>query len=118
MPLFQERRRHERFPGADLVNARVRSQAVGVIDFSRAGARIEHEFPLPVGRPMTIELVHNNVEVKVECEAVRCKYERRNGRPVYCSGIRFVSEGELPTRRVIDRIMTGLLHRARHPRSD
>jgi len=83
------RRSIERVRFDNPIEAKFESQDVDVVDISRDGARIEHDFPLPAGKKVALDFVCDGNSVSLHCHIVRCKLEKRGSHAVYSSGVQF-----------------------------
>lgn len=89
-----ERRRLMRIQLEAPISAKVSTSRVVLVDISAEGARIEHNFPLSLGREVILHFEHGSRQVSIPCSVVRCKYERHDDRISYFSGLRFHDPGD------------------------
>lgn len=94
----QERRRAERLLLSSPITGIVQDKSVRMIDIGLAGTRVEHDQPLMVGGPQKLRFRFDGEEVTVDCTVVHS--EDKAG--IWSTGLRFVDNGSLQLRRVID----------------
>lgn len=105
-----DRRRIQRIHLDSPLAARLETMKAVVTDISSVGAKIEHDQPLPRSRQIPLEFSCDGESVTLACDVIRSKYEQREDRAVYCSGLRF-SEPEDPTVETLREMITRLIER-------
>ena len=89
----QDKRRIQRIQLDSPIGAKVQTTTVTVVDISVTGARLEHDFPLTRGKHLSLEFHCNGQKVLLQCEVIRCKFEKHDSRAVYTSGVTFAEPG-------------------------
>lgn len=112
MAANSDRRRIQRVHLDSPLAARLETMKAVVTDISSVGAKIEHDQPLPRSRSRQIPLEFScdGESVTLACDIIRSKYEQREDRAVYCSGVRF-SEPEDPTVQTLREMISRLIER-------
>jgi len=88
------RRKAERLRLDKPLGARFETHEVTIVDISFDGARIEHDFPLPSGKRVTLDFFWGEEELSLRCHVIRCKFEKRGEAVVYSSGVHFEGNDE------------------------
>jgi PilZ domain-containing protein len=66
---------------------------VRLMDLSTTGARVEHAFPLSLGKRARFEFLCNGDRLCLQAEVVRSRLARVSAAErVFCSGLRFVED--------------------------
>jgi sigma-B regulation protein RsbU (phosphoserine phosphatase) len=100
-----ERRRFERLSLAPGLSARLRTQAVNVVDIGPTGSRVEHEAPLLSGDHDVLHLEWDGEEFTIDCAVARCD---EFGAQRFASGLTFHAE---PTPPALRRMLSTLADR-------
>ena len=107
-----EKRRIQRVKFGGGIDGSLSGLTVMIVDLSTVGVRIEHEFPLAVGRRVRLDFTDEGQKITVQCEVVRSKLQRSVLRPdrsiVYHTGLRYTDSTE-PARDAIRKIVASML---------
>lgn len=68
---------------------------VRILDLSAEGARIEHLYPLGIGKRRRLELNCDGAPISLESEIIRSRLERSGADAVFRSALRFVEQEPL-----------------------
>jgi PilZ domain-containing protein len=70
-------------------------RSVRLIDLSTSGARVEHAFPMTLGKRGRFEFLCDGDGFSLEAEVVRSRLHRISSTErVFCSGLRFLDEDD------------------------
>lgn len=84
-----ERRVIQRVHFDSPLTAKIATNRVTLIDVSATGARVEHEFPLSSGKPVSLQFEFEGATLHIQCTVARCKLEKSDRGALYRSGLAF-----------------------------
>lgn len=88
-----ERRRIQRINLDHPVSGRLSGMRVTILDLSTIGARVDHTFPLVLGRRLRLDFAWEDETISIHCDVTRCLSPKGSGTvqpQVYTSGLQFI----------------------------